>query len=641
MSLPNLLVKLSKLIEGNPTYIIEGKLNKNLLAADARKYDKYLLNTLQKDKEIKTHFFTETDSGLIFKKDVFLQFINNKEFLPDSFTKYKIKIGLGSNDGALLSERGDIVLNWPYKDAVLEGGQDKDDQKRSEVFFNEILAPDQVTRLLDGKVYTHWKRFDKDGEHNLDSLKDDDNLILRGNNLVVLHNLTNRFAKKVKLIYIDPPYNTGGDTFGYNDRFNHSTWLTFMKNRLDVARTLLTDDGVIFVHCDNNEQAYLKVVMDEIFGRENFRETITVVNNPRGRDYGALANMHEFIHVFSKTPNYKTYKLVDENKEFPYEDKKGGFEIRELRNRNTAFNSENRKNLFYPFWLNTSNKDKDGFYEISLVEKDGWTRVEPAKSQGIQTVWRWGKEKSSNNLNINIVGKDNKNGGFQIVEKYREKTRLARSVWWDKEVNSERGSLHVKQLFENKKVFAFPKPEELISRILQIGSQPGDLVLDYHLGSGTTAAVAHKLNRRYIGIEQMEYIDDVTVERLKKVISGEQGGISKTVDWNGGGSFVYANVMNNANTFRQRIDKAKKDVDYLNLLNEATTSSFLSYRIDPSKLNEVEFRKLSAAEKRQVLLELIDNNTLYVNYEDINDPAFKVSESDKKFNETLYKKTSE
>jgi adenine-specific DNA-methyltransferase len=273
---PSLLTKLSKLIEGNPAYIVEGKLNKNLLAADARKYDSNLLNTLQKDKEIKEHFFTETDGGLVFKKDVFLQFISNKQFLPDSFTKYKIKIGLGNDDGSLLAENGDVVLNWPYKDAILEGGQDKEDQKRSEVFFNEVLAPDQITRLLDDKVFTNWKRFDKGGEHELDELKDNDNLIIKGNNLVVLHSLKKRFTGKVKLIYIDPPYNTGSDSFGYNDKFNHSTWLTFMKNRLDVAKKLLRKDGLIFVQCDDNELSHLGVLLSEVFGRENFINLVTI-----------------------------------------------------------------------------------------------------------------------------------------------------------------------------------------------------------------------------------------------------------------------------------------------------------------------------------------------------------------------------
>ena len=138
------------------------------------------------------------------------------------------------------------MLNWPYKDCVLEGGQTKEDQKRDEVFFNEVLAPDQITTILDEKVFTNWKRYDKDGEHELDELKPDDNLVIEGNNLVVLHSLKKRFAEKVKLIYIDPPYNTGTDTFGYNDTFKRSTWLTFMKNRLEVAKELLARDGAIY-----------------------------------------------------------------------------------------------------------------------------------------------------------------------------------------------------------------------------------------------------------------------------------------------------------------------------------------------------------------------------------------------------------
>lgn len=275
-NLTNILSKLTALIEKNSAYLVDGSLNRNLLAADARKYDPELLNLLQKDKELKEHFFATTDGGLVFKKDVFLQFIMNKEFLPDSYTKYKIKIGLGAKDGSLLSENGDVVLNWPYKDAILEGGQDKEDQKRSEVFFNEILAPDQITRLLDNKVFTNWKRYDKDGEHELEELRDDDNLIIKGNNLVVLHSLKKRYAGKVKLIYIDPPYNTGNDGFGYNDSFNHSSWLTFMKNRLEVAHELLAKDGLIFIQCDDNEQAYLKVLLDEIFDRNNFINNLTV-----------------------------------------------------------------------------------------------------------------------------------------------------------------------------------------------------------------------------------------------------------------------------------------------------------------------------------------------------------------------------
>jgi adenine-specific DNA-methyltransferase len=466
-----------------------------------------------------------------------------------------------------------------------------------------------------------------------------DNLLIEGDNYHALSVLNYTHKNKIDVIYIDPPYNTGSDDFKYNDRFNHSTWLVFMKNRLEVAKELLSEDGLIFVHCDNNEQAYLKILMDEIYGRDNFLETITVVNNPRGRDYGALANMHEFMCVFSKTYLYEAYKLYDEEKEFPYKDTNGEFEIRELRNRNIKFNKDNRPNLFYSFWLNPKKQDKDGFYEISIEKKNGWIEVAPAKSQGVQTVWRWGKPKSEENLNINIVGKDNQNGGYQIVEKYREKTRLARSVWWDKEVNSERGTLHLKNLFKGK-IFDFPKPEELIKRVIEIGTQKGDLVLDFHLGSGTTASVAHKMERRYIGVEQMDYIENIPVKRLIKVIEGEDGGVSKAVKWEGGGSFVYAELLKNNQKFIEEIEKVKSDKDIKKIYKEMQGEAFFRYDIDIQKLKdkstEKSFDELDLNSKKNILLDCLDANHLYVNYSDIEDNTFKVDKKDVVLNKKFY-----
>lgn len=543
-----ILDKLSKAVETNAKYKVEDALNKNLLAEDARKYDVSLLNLLQKDKDLKVHFFAETDGGLVFKKDVFLQFISNKEFLPDSYTRYANKIGLGGDDGSLLSGSKDVVLNWPYKDAVLEGGQDKEDQKRSEVFFNEVLAPDQITRLLDDKVFTNWKRYDKDGEHDLDELRDDDNLIIKGNNLVVLHSLKKRYAGKVKLIYIDPPFNTGKDSFGYNDRFNRSTWLTFMRNRLEAARTLLREDGSIFVHLDFNESHYAKVLMDEIFGEENFKNNIVwCYTGPAGAN-NFLPRKHDDILYYGKS-------------------------------------SSSILNMPYI-------KHKSGVHNTGQV-----------------------------------FGNTESNDSFKEETEARGKKL---EDWWVDIYSTDR--------YRSEAIgFTGQKPEKLMQRIIDMASEPGDIVLDYHLGSGTTAVVAHKMGRQYIGIEQLFYGDDDPVNRVRNVIQGDTSGITKDIDWQGGGSFVYANIMNNANKFRKRVESAKDDQEYLALLEEATSSSFLSYRVDPTKLNENEFRKLSSADKRRLLLELIDNNTLYVNYEDINDPSFKVSDTDKKFNKELYK----
>ena len=287
--------ELERLLAQNDTFMVEGVLNKNKLAELARQYNPELLNILMRDEKISNHFFSKLETGiLVFKKDVFLQFLNNKEFLPDSFTAYKTKIGLATGE-KYLSENNDVVLNFPYKDCILEGGQTKDDAKRQEIFFNETLAPTEINRLLDDKVLTNFKRYDETGEHNVEEIKDTDNLIIKGNNLIVLHSLKKRFAGKVKLIYIDPPYNTGNDSFNYNDSFNHSTWLIFMKNRLEVARELLSDDGLIFVQCDDNEQAYLKVLMDEVFSRNNFISNIVWKGRGGRQDSKYIAQIHETI----------------------------------------------------------------------------------------------------------------------------------------------------------------------------------------------------------------------------------------------------------------------------------------------------------------------------------------------------------
>lgn len=609
-NLTNILSKLTALIEKNKAYIVDGSLNRNLLAADARKYDPELLNLLQKDTELKKHFFAVTDGGLVFKKDVFLQFILNKEFLPDSYTKYKIKIGLGAEGGSLLSENGNVVLNWPYKDSILEGGQDKEDQKRGEVFFNEVLAPDQITRLLDNKVFTNWKRYDKAGEHELDKLKNDDNLIIKGNNLVVLHSLLKRYEGKVKLIYIDPPYNTGNDSFGYNDRFNHSTWLTFMKNRLEIAKRLLSNDGSIYVHIDHIEQAYLRVLMDEVFGRDNFVNQI--VWKRRGgsmNQASTLGNVLDYIIHYGKTRAYyfNPQKSLDDPNTKKY-----------IEERFTFKDEDGRRYMKSPM-VNPS------YRPTMMYEYKGY--VSPPKG------WLVTEEK---------MRKLDEEG--RLVFPAKKEQRISRKIYLDEyegqPIDTLWDDIYVINPMAKEAVEGFTgqKPEKLLQRIIATSTQEGDIVLDYHLGSGTTAAVAHKMNRQYIGIEQLYYGDNDPTLRLKEVIDGDDKGISKDVNWKGGGSFVYANILNNSNKFRERVEAAKSDADYQSLLKEATSSSFLSYRLDPKKLNEEEFRKLSAAEKRRLLLELIDNNTLYVNYEDINDPIFKVNAKDKEFNKKLYEK---
>lgn len=180
------------------------------------------------------------------------------------------------------------------------------------------------------------------------------------------------------------------------------------------------------------------------------------------------------------------------------------------------------------------------------------------------------------------------------------------------------------------------KPEQLLKRIIELASNPGDIVLDFFAGSGTTGAVAHKLGRQYICIEQMGYIEEITIERLKNVIKGDYSGISSYVDWQGGGSFVYCELKNDAQSVVQRIQTSVSPDELRLLFNNMKRSSFLSYRVDPKRLLEEDFITLSLAEQKQLLLELIDNNNLYVNYDDIDDIQYGISDEEKHLNKQFY-----
>lgn len=633
------------LLKKDPRFVDnENNILRSKIIDAALNTDKELLSLLLTNKRIKDTFFSEVSGYWIFEANKFIDYIQDKNFLNDSYTKYRNKIGL-TIDGKFLNERNEVALSFPFKDCILEGGQTKQENNRKEIFFNEILAQDEIDKLLAKKVLTNFKRYTEKGEEKVENFKRDsdgtirDNLIIKGNNLLALHTIRDQFKGKIKLIYIDPPYNTGNDEFNYNDSFNHSTWLTFMKNRLEIAKEVLKEDGVIFVQCDDNEQAYLKVLMDEIFERQNFIATITTLTNRVGRNYKGIARQHDYVLAYGKSNSYKIYNLLAKNKILRYEDKIGKFDIRELRNRNILFNIDNRPNLYYPFFVNPKNPDENGFYEVSLEPKDGWIKILPKESQGIKTVWRWGKKKAEIQLNKNVVGKKMREGGFQIVEKYRDPTRMARSVWYDKEIRNEKGTLEVKGLFKGKRIFAYPKSEELIRRLIEMGAHNNDIVLDFTLGSGTTCAVAHKMKIQYIGIDQMNYVESA-VERLQFVIKGENSGVSQLLNWKGGGDFIYLELARYNQAFVDQISNAKSTNELLKILKDIEERAFLKYNVDLKELDSSleEFQKLTLTEQKETLISILNKNQLYVNLSDIDDLRFSISEEDKKLNKKFYSK---
>ena len=370
------------------------QLLRNAVYEAAMQMDAKLIKALYANEETRKRFFTDVDGIAVFDKVGFGWVINNREFLPDSYTRYKNKIGLVSNKGEYISASNDVELVFPYKDCVLEGGQTKEDQKRSEIFYNESLAPDEVDRLLYPKVLTNAKRYTADGVQNITDISENDNLIIKGNNLLAISSLLKVYEGKIKCIYIDPPYNTGSDSFHYNDNFNHSSWLLFMKNRLQLAYRLLRQDGSIFVQCDDFEDSYLKVLMDEIFGRNNYRNKITWKRrggsaNPKNR----LNNVTDYILWYSKSEqmDYRPVFTLNDEKTQQY-----------IKERFTNIDENGRRFMKSP--LQSPNPRPNLMYEYKgyRVPPKGWSI-----SKEIMEQWdREGKlcfpEDKSQNINRKI-----------------------------------------------------------------------------------------------------------------------------------------------------------------------------------------------------------------------------------------------
>ncbi|GAA8423881.1 site-specific DNA-methyltransferase [Helicobacter pylori] len=586
--------------------------------------------------DYKKHFFKMIANSLVFNEKALLECLEKYleiRKLDRSFTRFKNKIGLFSQEGFIKSS-GSVVLHFPFKDNVLLGSAKDNNTKSKECFYHEILHKNEIDTLYTKKALC---RFEMHGQGDLQSaLKDENtNYLIKGNNLIALHSLKKKFAKKVKCIYIDPPYNTGNDSFNYNDNFNHSSWLVFMKNRLEAAREFLSDDGVIFVQCDDNEQAYLKVLMDEIFLRENFVSCITHIVKPEGRMYGQVAKTHEYILVYAKNINNLIFNEIEkEGHTFSYIDEKGGFDLKNLENGNfTAFNSTNRPNLRYSFFVDEKAINSDGFMPVYTEYKNGLTEVLPKTKDSFEYVWRWGKEKASNEI-FDIVATKNKNN-ILIFQKTRSTTTRTKSVFWDKSMITQKGTEEVKQIFKTQ-IFDFPKPEALISRILEISTQENDLVLDFFAGSGTTCAVAHKMKRRYIGIEQMDYIETITKERLKKVIEGEQGGISKKCDFKGGGSFVYAELKEVNSGIKKQILNAKSASEFLKIFNDLNARVLKRADNKMGEIHSEEFHNLDLNEQKRKCCASLDANEDYLNLGDIDEDAWEIDEITKKYNEIFY-----
>lgn len=617
----------------------DGTFLRNAVYEAAMKMDARLIQLLLANDETRTRFFTDVEGVKVFDKSGFAWVINNRQFLPDSYTRYKNKIGLAGENGDMLSLSKGIELAFPYKDCVLEGGQTKEDQKRTEIFYNEMLAPDAVDRLLYPKVFFKARRYTTSGIERNITFSDEDNLIIKGNNLLAISSLLKRYEGRIKCIYIDPPYFFNeakeADSFKYNSNFHLSTWLVFMKNRLEIAQKLLAVGGTIWISIGEDGMHYLKVMADEIFGREHFVGTIprrtrngkSDVPFNLSQDFDWLlcyTNVDSRDNVIGRSVTRKYFETDD----FPGEP----WRLADLTKQTTA---GERANSFFTI-VNPKNGEKypaspKRTWCITEDTFDSYYQKKAIVFPGDYDFLNIGKPYMRK-----FKSEDDRSGKLSAVISDFQIQEFLQTLFGN--AKNKDGNSEIDVMF-GREEFDYAKPENLIKAILEVATSEGDIVLDFHLGSGTTCAVAHKMGRQYIGIEQMDYIETVSVERLKKVIDGEQGGISKDVNWQGGGSFVYCELAKLNQTIVEEIEAAIDDATLFDIYGRMVKSGFISYKVNPADINAAaeDYAALSLNDKKRFLMEILDKNLLYVNYCDIDDEEFGISDEDKAFTRSFYK----
>ena len=670
-------------------YFVGAELNRSKLTDDLRNYDEALLSKLFDVEFIKQHFIKEVAGQKLFQIEQLEEAILYNGYWDTSYTKYENRVGLASK-GKFLKDSEDIVLDFPFKDGVLTASMTKEDNEDGydDAFLNEVIEKDEIDRLLDKKVFVNVKRFGDNNTAQQDNeivsfRKEKDNLIIKGNNLLALHTLKEKFSGQVKLIYIDPPYNTGSDSFAYNDKFNHSAWLTFMKNRLEIAKELLSDDGYIFVQTDDSEQAYLKVLMDSVFGREQYINTVAVLfKNIAGAhsiEEKRLSKNIEFLTIYSKNwdsvkPFNESYSYTpihelvqtyrDEGRSWKYtsviidrgEKKYIGSTVDGSDDEIKIYIRENYK-IVSVNWL----IQNEGLTEKEVYEKysdDIFQTQMPMKSSIRPRV----KEKYNELINepnklisIEYTPKSGRNKGTLYEQFYTgDNFRL---FAWLKDTTEEIDGVLMKKdrtgtfwdfVNETKNVskegqVELPngkKPERLLGKIIEMTTNEGDIVLDFFMGSGSTQATAMKMNRRFIGMEQIDDQWNKVVERLKNVVNGDPSGISTDVNWQGGGSFVYAELFPKNMGYLQDVIHSKtieelKSV-YERMLQGTDTDepADISFRADLSKIDWTE----GFDDNKRLLVKLLDKNGLYYNYSEIDDKNVRdlISDEDYAFNKVFY-----
>lgn len=652
----------------------EGELLKNKVYEAGMRLDTDLIKLLLSHETTVKIFFKKIDDTYVFDKNEFGWTIDSQDFLPDSYTAYSQNIILEDRNRRSIVDNNDVVLSFAYKDGLIEFDSTDIKEERDEVFYHEILGKQAIDTLTEPKLFTESVRHSEEDSEITTEFSLSDNLIIKGNNLFALHSLMPRYKGKIKLMYWDILYNTNNDKVPYKDTFKHSTWLAMMKNRLEVAHNLLNKEGSIFIQCDDNEMHYLKVLMDEIFGRDNFINTLTVktkIAGVSGSSEGkSFIDSTEYIHVYAKSKDYfwlnnirtniPIYNVIEDykkkGKSWKYTSVVVSFGKKKLlfkdKTKNyTYYSYENFESMSVKQFAKLKNISEQDVYEKYY---DRIFRTTNAQSSVRKTVMKATKNVTNNLVSLVYTPIKGKNKDKETEIFYKGKSRNMFTFLSDVVEITPEGPMYtspVSTLWDdiqynnlNKEgMVSLPngkKPEKLIKRIINLATNEGDIVLDAYLGSGTTTAVAHKLKRRYIGIEQLNSHYDKAIERMDLVLNGDKSGISNDSDvmWDGGGSFIESKLKELGNEWIANIGNSISHSDFNSIYQDLINNPFVTYRVEFIKMKNMskDFEDLSLNDKREFLFKIIEKNHLYVNYTDSQDKKLEISDSDIAFSKSFY-----
>jgi len=489
-----------------------------------------------------------------------------------------------------------------WKDLGFEIPKTKEDlNKRTLPIDTKYYAQEFKEKLLERITSSPViARSDSDEAISLDDLLD--GILIKSENWQALNLILERYRNKMQCIYIDPPYNTGNDTFLYKDKYKDSSWLSMITELLSLFRSLGTEDAVFFISIDDHELPRLTAILEAEFGKDSLLGPMIVQVNKGGRSYLHIAKTHEYIACGTVHHNESAIReLLKENKEeFRYKDSRGIYALRELRNRNPKFTRKNRPNLFYPFYIDPRDTDEYGNCAVSLKKTmKHIIEAVPKNKKGEDDCWRWGRDKvqrcvDSNNPNeSDIVARKKSGGGWNIYEKYRKQTTKAKSIWDESSVRTENGTIMLRNLFGTPVFFDNPKPVELVEKCMKIATNADSLILDFFAGSGTTGHAVAKFNRedagkrKYILVEMADYFDTVIIPRLKKVCYSFNWKDGKPQDTDGISQFFKYHILEQYEDTLDNIELTASKQAELKFGDDYLLKYFLDYetRGNPNLLN--------------------------------------------------------